>query len=137
MTPYNRLFRAATARERVFHPSVMPQMPPRSDFVSEPIVPDRATFDAAVLARGEPGLPAGFTWRGRHYAVLALMESWKASEAAGHRPGGQRYYRKRFFRVRVDSGETMTLYVLRHVKPGEPARRRWWLYAVERGRPPA
>ncbi len=81
------------------------------------------------MARGQPGLPAGFTWRGRHYAVAELLESWKQSEPCDH-GSGERYYRKQFFRVRTGGGEVMTLYAVRHVKQGESARRRWWLYSV-------
>ncbi|MBN2562179.1 MAG: cytoplasmic protein [Phycisphaerae bacterium] len=103
------------------------------EFVSEAITPDPGTFDAAAMARGQPGLPAGFTWRGRHYVIRELLESWKQTEAEGHRRGGERYYRKHYFRVWTDSGETMTIYAVRHVKPGENARRRWWLYSIDRG----
>jgi hypothetical protein len=103
-----------------------------AEFVSEPIHPDRATFDAGAMSRGLTGLPAGFTWRDRHYIVAALLDSWKHSEPEGHRPGGERYYRKHYYRVVVDSGETMTLYSLRRVKTGEKPKQRWWLYSIER-----
>lgn len=104
------------------------------DFVSERIAPDAGTFDAAAMAKGQPGLPSGFTWRDRHYEVRALLEDWKQSEAYDHTRGGDRYYRKHFYRVRVDTGEIMTLYAVRHVKRGESPRNRWWLYTIE---PPA
>ncbi len=107
---------------------------PDHEFISEPIKTDAGTFDAAAMARGQPGLPAGFSWRGRHYVVRQLLASWKQSEAEGHRPGGERYYRKHFFRVRTDTGETMLLYAVRHLKPGEPPKRRWWLYTIEQDR---
>ncbi len=82
------------------------------------------------MARGQPGLPSSFTWRDRHYEVVALLEDWKQSESENH-ARGERYYRKHFYRVRVDTGETMTLYAVRHVKHGESPRSRWWLYTVE------
>ncbi|MEE8170741.1 MAG: DUF6504 family protein [Phycisphaerae bacterium] len=106
-------------------------MAPQDELISEPIVPDARTFDATAMARGEPGLPTGFTWRDRHYEIAELTRSWKASEAEGHKRGGERYYRKHFFRVRCRSGEIMTLYALRHMKRGENPRRRWWLYTIE------
>jgi len=102
------------------------------EFVSEPIDPDAGTFDAAAMARGEPGLPGGFTWRERHYTIVAVLADWKESEAEGHRRGAELYYRKRHFRVRVDTGEVMSIYAVRHVKRGESAKRRWWLKSVER-----
>jgi phosphoribosylglycinamide formyltransferase-1 len=104
---------------------------PPGDFVCEPIKPDRGTFDAASLARGVPGLPSGFTWRGTHFAVQELLESWKQSERESHR-GGERYYRKHYYRVRTNRGEVLTVYALRHMKPGENPRNRWWLYTLKR-----
>jgi hypothetical protein len=104
----------------------------QAQFISEPVMPDAGTFDAASLARGEPGLPTGFTWRGTHYAITDCLESWKESVAENHAPGGERYYRKRFFRVRVSSGEIMTLYCLRHTGPSAGAqKKRWWLYTID------
>jgi hypothetical protein len=105
-------------------------MPANDEFVSEPIKPDPGTGDAAAMARGQPGLPTGFTWRDRHYVIRELLESWKQSEPCDHH-SGERYYRKHYFRVLTDSGETMTLYALRHVKRGQDAKSRWWLYMIE------
>lgn len=102
------------------------------DFVSEPIDPDPGTFDAAAMARGEPGMPAGFTWRDRHYTIIAVLADWKECESEGHRRGAELYYRKRHFRVRVDTGEVMSIYAVRQVKRSESAKRRWWLKSVER-----
>lgn len=104
---------------------------PSIEFVSEPVTPDPGTFDTGAMAAGQAGLPTGFTWRGRHYAVRQLLEDWKQSESSG-RTGGQRYYRKHYFRVRTADGATLTLYAVRQVKPGESGRRRWWLYTIER-----
>jgi hypothetical protein len=100
------------------------------DLISELLKPDRSSFDAAAMARGIPGLPTGFTWRERHYAIAELLESWKQSEPCDHH-SGERYYRKHFYRFRVDTGEVWTVYALRHVKRGENPRNRWWLYTVE------
>jgi hypothetical protein len=110
-----------------------PSQVPPGGFVSEPIRPDAGTFQAEAMARGMPGLPSGFTWRKRHYTICELLAQWKQCEAYNHTPSGERYYRKHYFRVRVVSGETMTLYAVRHVKRGENPRKRWWLYSVDRG----
>jgi hypothetical protein len=72
---------------------------PDEQLVSEPITPARGSFDAAAMARGEPGLPARFTWRGRVFVVLDLLETWKTST-----PGqgcGELYLRRHWFRVRA------------------------------------
>lgn len=101
------------------------------ELISEPIKPDAGTFDTAAMARGQPGLPTGFTWRDRHYRIAEVLEEWKHSEREYHRRG-EAYYRKHFWRIRTEGGEMMTLYALRQVKRGQSAKRRWWLYAVER-----
>ncbi|HPF39332.1 MAG TPA: DUF6504 family protein [Phycisphaerae bacterium] len=103
-----------------------------SEFVAEPVQPDAGTADTANMARGMPGLPTGFTWRDRHYEIRALVSSWKSSESHNHRSSGERYYRKQYFKVTVDSGEVMTLYALRHMKAGENPMRRWWLQSIDR-----
>lgn len=108
----------------------MESQSPVEQFVSECITPDAGTFDAAAMSRGEPGLPRGFTWRGRHFQIVELLSSWRHFESWNH-GSGDRYYRKHYYRVRTDSGEVMLLYGLRHTKPGQSKRKRWWLYAVE------
>lgn len=105
-------------------------MTPAFELVSEPIRPDAGTFNTIAMGRGQAGLPSGFIWRGRHYTITAVLEEWKASEREHHR-SGERYYRKHFWRVRVDGGEVMTLYALRRVKAGENSKKRWWLYSIE------
>ncbi|MFQ5502032.1 MAG: DUF6504 family protein [Phycisphaerae bacterium] len=102
-----------------------------SEFISETIRPDVGSADADAMARGMAGLPAGFTWRSRHYRILEVLSEWKRSEHCHHRRNGERYYRKHYYRVQVDTGETMTLYVVRHTKPGENPGNRWRLYAID------
>ena len=101
------------------------------EFISESIRPDRGTADTLAMARGLAGLPTGFTWRDRHYRIESVLKEWKCSEAEGHRPGGERYYRKHYYQVRVDGGQTMTLYVVRHTKAGESPKHRWWLFTID------
>lgn len=103
-----------------------------AEFVSEPVKPDAGSADAAAMATGVPGLPTGFVWREQHYEIRELLASWKHSEPYNHRAGGDRYYRKHYFKVRVLTGEVMTLYALRHMKAGENAKKRWWLQSIER-----
>ena len=101
------------------------------EYISEAITPDPGTADTFAMARGLAGLPSGFTWRGQHYKLGSILKQWKCSEPEGHRQGAERYYRKHYFQVRVDSGQTMTLYVVRHTKSGEPPKRRWWLFTID------
>ncbi len=87
---------------------------PAEEFVSEAISPHPGTADTAAMARGEPGLPTGFRWRGRDYLVAELLESWKTNND-GHGGGdANKYLRRHWFRIRTTTGEIMTLYCLRH-----------------------
>ncbi len=121
---------------------------PDEQLVSEPITPARGSFDTAAMARGEPGLPARFTWRDVAYVVTDVIEQWKSSEAEGG--SGELYLRRHWFKVRVTAvlgaaegpkqaaigpaSRVMTLYCLRQPprgRTGSAARRRWWLYSVQ------
>ena len=101
-----------------------------AEFISESVVPDSGTFDTAAMATGQAGLPTGFTWRNRHYQIVGVESQWKASESWNH-AAGERYYRRHYWRVRVHSGQTFTLYTVRKTKSGESARKRWWLYSID------
>jgi len=108
------------------------QVEPGGEFISEPIIPEPGTADIQAMAKGLAGLPTAFTWRERRYIIRDVLEQWKMSEPENHRPGGERYYRKHYFRVRVDTDETMTLYAVRHMKRGENPKRRWWLFSIDK-----
>lgn len=95
------------------------------DFVSEPLTPDPLSFDLAAMGRGEPGLPSGFTWRDRHYAVGELIESWKTCG----RDGESVYLRRHWFRLRADDGTVLTIYCQRQADRAH-AKHRWWVYSV-------
>ncbi len=103
---------------------------PDESFVSEPIAPESGTFALASMARGEPGLPAAFVWRGRQYAVAGVIESWKTT-GADRSGGSERYVRRHWYRVRATTGEVMTLYFTRQPGAGRSgARQRWTLFSV-------
>jgi hypothetical protein len=99
-------------------------------FISEPIAPKSGTFAQTAMARGEPGLPASFAWRGREYTVAGLIESWK-STAPDREGGSERYVRKHWYRIRTVTGEVMTLYFTRQPSQGRSAsRQRWFLFSM-------
>ncbi|MEI7836256.1 MAG: DUF6504 family protein [Planctomycetota bacterium] len=102
-------------------------------FISEPIRPARGTADVAAMARGEPGLPARFTWRGRLYTVSAVLETWKTSTREGLRPTGDLYLRRHWYRLQTTLGPIMTLYCQRQARPAPSpaAKNRWFLYTIE------
>ena len=51
----------------------------QEQFISEAIKPVEGMFDAAAMARGEPGLPEQFVWRDKKYSVDEVLEKWKES----------------------------------------------------------
>jgi hypothetical protein len=100
------------------------------EFVSEPITPQRGTFDAGTMATGVPGLPVGFTWRGQAYAIVARLETWKQSGPEVGRSDGERYLRRHYSRLRMSDESVWTVYCLRHTAPGASPKRRWFLQSV-------
>lgn len=112
------------------------------EFVSEPIEPEAGTFSPELMASGLAGLPGAFTWRGRRYEIVECLEHRKISAAEGHKVGGERYLRRQQFLVRLDSGQTATIYVTRQAAAGTgrggrgaAARRRWFLYTISDAEP--
>jgi hypothetical protein len=104
-------------------------LPAPEQFISEPVTPAPGTFDTAMMARGEAGLPGRFTWRGREYTVARLLASWKSSTA----DRGEMYLRRHWFKITTTDGQTMTLYCDRQAKNAKRPTRRWWLYTIEEG----
>lgn len=102
-------------------------------FVSEEMVPVPGAADVPAMARGEPALPAKFTWRGRQYAVSAVLGTWKTSRAEGGRPDGELYLRRHWYRIAAGSGEVMTVYCERQPSQRKHPKRRWWIYTIESG----
>ena len=92
-------------------------------FVSEAVTPWRGSADASAMARGEPGLPKGFDWRGQPYRVEKLLATWKTSAKEGGT--GELYLRRHWYRAITDPPAEVVLYCLRQARPG---RRRWFLY---------
>ena len=99
------------------------------EFVGEPVRPVPGTMDVPAMARGEPGLPRRFTWRGETHEAVAVIARWKTTGPC--RSGsGERYVRRHWFRVRTAEGRVMTLYFDRQPRRGGEARRRWWLFSA-------
>ena len=100
-----------------------------SRFVCEPIQPAGGSMDTAAMARGEPGLPVRFVWRGEEYAVEAVLEQWK--EAGDCKSGAaERYVRKHWFRIRTLDGQEMKLYFERQPRSARQCKSRWWLHTI-------
>jgi phosphoribosylglycinamide formyltransferase-1 len=99
-------------------------------FISEAIVPD-ASFDPSAMARGEPGLPEKFLWRGRELVLAGVIETWKEHGDCKH-GSTDRYLRKHCYRVRTADGLVLRIYFQRSFGRARPSSR-WWLHSIEEG----
>jgi len=103
---------------------------PRS-FVSEPITPFEGSFDTAMMARGEPGLPHKFRWRKRKWEVVEILEQWKEHGDCAH-GSGERYVRKHGYLVRTREDLILRIYFQRSFGRGKfRIRSRWWIQSTE------
>jgi phosphoribosylglycinamide formyltransferase-1 len=97
-------------------------------FVSEAIKPVTATYDAARMATGEPGLPRAFLWRGRTVEVVTVLRTWRETGKC-HHGSPELYVRKHWYEVATGPHETMKIYFER--QPRGPRRgERWWLFSI-------
>lgn len=106
----------------------------KESFIGEGIKPEDVSFSAAPMATGRPGLPRSFSWRGKRYAVLAVVEEWKESGPC-HHGSGERYVRKHWFRIRTTDDLEMKLYFERQRRSSGGSR--WRLYSVRDNQLPA
>ena len=98
-----------------------------ADLISEPIEIVGAT-DTSRMAQGEPGLPAGFRWRGVCYDILAVARAWKVSSREGGRPTGDLYLRRHGYELHMSDDSVWSVYFVRQTpKTGNP-KQRWFLY---------
>jgi hypothetical protein len=93
----------------------------------EPIMPVARAFDATGMARGEPGLPLQFTWRGKTCTVSSVLKRWKQTGDCTS-GSGEQYVRKHWYRIRTTSGVKMDVYFERS---GRKKSNRWWLHSIE------
>ena len=90
-------------------------------------MPESGSGSIESMARGEPGVPRAFTWRGKRYEVAAVEATWK-----GHGDDrGDTYVRKHWYDIVTACGVRMRIYFDRNPGRGGSARSRWWIYSVE------
>jgi len=99
-------------------------------FVSEPIVPLEASFDTSGMARGEPGLPHKFRWRGKEFEVAEVLAQGR-DHGDCRNGSGERYVRRHVYRVLTDDGSILRVYFQRSVGRGAMGKTRWWLHSIE------
>ena len=102
-----------------------------TELISEPITPHPGTFEATRMARGEPGLPGGFDWRGCSTKVVELIGAWKESSREGGRAGGDLYLRRHYYRLRMSDGRLWIVYFVRQTPRSGNPKARWFLYTIE------
>lgn len=96
-------------------------------FIGEAIHPEDMSFSLSPMAMGEPGLPRKFSWKGRSFSVLEVLEEWK--EAGDCRHGsGERYVRKHWFHIRTTEDLEMRIYFERQGRSSGGSR--WRLYSL-------
>ena len=98
-------------------------------FVCEAISPEVGTFATGSMARGTPGLPRGFTWRGEMFQVAEVLDQWKTTSSCRH-GSAEKYVRRHWFDIQDESGRRMTLYFDRQSKNAKRPKDRWFLYEV-------
>jgi hypothetical protein len=98
------------------------------DLISELLTPLAGTFDTGRMARGEPGLPAAFVWRGRTVHVAEEIAAWKHSTREGG--VGELYLRRHYFKLRMGDGSMWTVYFVRQTPRSGDPRKRWFLYTI-------
>ena len=102
------------------------------EFICEELTPVAGTADAAAMARGEPGLPGRFLWRGRPFRVAGLIEAWKTvGPCRSNSRSKEMYLRRHWYRVLVEPGRVMTIYCDRQAKDRNRPKSRWFIYSAE------
>lgn len=103
----------------------------RTEFVGETVEPVAGTFDPVRMARGEPGLPGRFRWRGEEHEVAQVLETRR--ETGDCRNGsGEKYARKHWYRLRTTAGLEMKLSYDRRAFTARDMRAAWCLHSVAR-----
>lgn len=105
------------------------------EFVSEELVPIAGTADARAMARGEPGLPGRFTWRGTEYRVTGVLRSWKSSGPCKS-GANELYLRRHWHTIVTEPHAVMTVYCERQARDRRRAKHRWFVYTVQAGNEP-
>jgi hypothetical protein len=107
---------------------------PDWQFISEPITPEKGSFDVTAMATGLASLPSAFTWRGERFEITECLEHVKQSTRESF--SGEMYLRRQQFTVRLDDGRFARIYVQRSAGAGQSrqsAKQRWFLYAIASG----
>jgi len=101
------------------------------ELISEPIKPHAASFDAAQMGAGLPGLPKGFDWRGESFEIRRTLGTWKESSREGAQAGGDLYLRRHYYRLEMCDDSIWVAYFTRQTPKSGSPKNRWFLYSVD------
>lgn len=104
----------------------------KETFIGEAIHPEDMSFSLSPMAMGKPGLPGKFSWKGRSFTVIAVLEEWKEAGDC-HHGSGERYVRKHWFRIRTSEDLEMKIYFERQRRSSGGSR--WRLYSLRNTQP--
>lgn len=93
-------------------------------FVGAAVKPVAGSFDPAVPARGEPGLPRAFAWGSERLAVGAMVRTWRTYKD----DRGDTYVDRLWFEFTTPDGRCAVVYFDKHARR---AAERWRLYTLE------
>jgi phosphoribosylglycinamide formyltransferase-1 len=100
-----------------------------AEFICQELTPVAGLADAAMMARGQPGLPRRFTWRNVQYEIVGVIETWKTQGPCRH-GSGEMYLRRHWYKIQVNPRLVMTVYCDRQAKNRRKPKSRWWVYTV-------
>lgn len=106
----------------------------KETFIGEAITPEDMSFSVSAMARGKPGIPRKFSWKGKGFSVMAVLEEWKECGNCRH-GSGERYVRKHWFRIRTTGDLEMRIYFERQGRSSGGSR--WRLYSIRNAEPDA
>ncbi len=100
---------------------------PTARAVFEEVTAEGGVFDASAMARGEPGVPMRFRWRGTAYDVAEVLATRREVSRADASAGA--YVRRHVVTVVTKTGERMELSGARGPRGGR-ADARWLLRTI-------
>ena len=108
----------------------------RDEFICESLTPVAGSSDTHAMAKGEPGVPERFVWRGRTWRTLGIVRRWKTSTR--ERGGTEIYLRRHWFELLAQPAEgdpnelpvQMTIYCDRQAKNRQKPKQRWFVYTM-------
>ncbi len=101
----------------------MPEAERAPRFISEMLRASAERIENGALSRGEPALPASFTWRDEGLTVREVRRTWRSTTT----DRGDTYLARHWYEVELVDGRIAVVYFDRKARRDTP---RWWLYTL-------